>query len=77
MLPQRLAHQVLLRMEAAGDSPDDRVQNAVARSQAGQGVRGRALAGAGAGEVGPAAADRRRVPGRRGRAASSPPTNSS
>ncbi|MDN5726930.1 MAG: AAA family ATPase [Propionibacteriales bacterium] len=32
MLPQRLAHQVLLRMEAAGDSPDDRVQNAVARS---------------------------------------------
>ena len=33
MLPHRLAHQVLLRMEAAGDSPDDRVQNAVARSQ--------------------------------------------
>jgi DNA helicase IV len=33
MLPQRLAHQVLLRMEASGDSPDDRVQNAVARSQ--------------------------------------------
>ena len=33
MLPQRLAHQVLLRMEAAGDSPDDRVQNAVARSR--------------------------------------------
>ncbi|MBA8794695.1 DNA helicase IV [Friedmanniella endophytica] len=33
MLPQRLAHQVLLRMEAAGDSPDDRVQNAVARSK--------------------------------------------
>ncbi|MGD7707800.1 HelD family protein [Microlunatus sp. Y2014] len=32
MLPQRLAHQVLLRLEAAGDSPDDRVQNAVARS---------------------------------------------
>src|SRR5699024_9712748 len=32
MLPQRLAHQVLLRMEASGDSPDDRVQNAVARS---------------------------------------------
>lgn len=32
LLPQRLAHQVLLRMEAAGDSPDDRVQNAVARS---------------------------------------------
>jgi DNA helicase IV len=33
MLPQRLAHQVLLRMEAAGDSPDDRVQSAVARSR--------------------------------------------
>lgn len=33
MLPQSLAHQVLLRMEAAGDSPDDRVQNAVARSR--------------------------------------------
>jgi DNA helicase IV len=33
MLPQRLAHQVLLKMEAAGDSPDDRVQNAVARSK--------------------------------------------
>ena len=33
MLPQRLAHQVLLRMEAYGDSPDDRVQNAVARSR--------------------------------------------
>lgn len=34
MLPQQLAHQVLLRMEAAGDSPDDRVQNAVARTSA-------------------------------------------
>ena len=33
MLPQRLAHQVLLRMEAAGESPDDRVQDAVARSK--------------------------------------------
>ena len=33
MLPQRLAHQVLLRMEASGDSPDDRVQNAVSRSR--------------------------------------------
>ena len=33
MLAQRLAHQVLLRMEAAGDSPDDRVQAAVARSR--------------------------------------------
>ncbi|MFT4217367.1 MAG: AAA family ATPase [Micropruina sp.] len=33
MLGQRLAHQVLLRMEASGESPDDRVQNAVARSR--------------------------------------------
>ncbi|HEY8457762.1 MAG TPA: AAA family ATPase [Actinopolymorphaceae bacterium] len=33
MLPQRLAHAVLVRMEADGDTPDDRVQNAVARSR--------------------------------------------
>jgi DNA helicase IV len=33
MLPQRLAHAVLLRMESAGDSPDDRVQDSVARSR--------------------------------------------
>jgi DNA helicase IV len=33
MLPQRLAHAVLLLMEASGDSPDDRVQDAVARSK--------------------------------------------
>lgn len=33
MLAQRLAHQVLLRMEAAGESPDDRVQNAIARAR--------------------------------------------
>ncbi|MFC5175830.1 HelD family protein [Nocardioides taihuensis] len=32
MLPQALAHRVLVRMELAGDSPDDRVQDAVARS---------------------------------------------
>jgi DNA helicase IV len=32
MLPQRLAHAVLLQMEQAGDSPDDRVQDSVARS---------------------------------------------
>ncbi len=32
-LPQRLAHAVLVRMEAAGEAPDDRVQDAVARSQ--------------------------------------------
>ncbi|MBM7785221.1 HelD family protein [Tenggerimyces flavus] len=33
MLPQSLAHRVLLRMEADGDSPDDRVQDAVAKSR--------------------------------------------
>ena len=33
MLPQRLAHAVLLQLEAAGDSPDDRVQDQVARSR--------------------------------------------
>jgi hypothetical protein len=33
MLPQRLAHRVLVRMEEAGESPDDRVQDAVARSR--------------------------------------------
>jgi DNA helicase IV len=33
MLPQSLAHRVLVRMELAGDSPDDRVQDAVARSK--------------------------------------------
>jgi len=32
MLPHRLAHAILLQMEQAGDSPDDRVQDAVARS---------------------------------------------
>lgn len=34
MLPQRLAHAVLVAMERSGDSPDDRVQDAVARSSA-------------------------------------------
>ncbi|GAA5143983.1 AAA family ATPase [Nocardioides marinquilinus] len=33
MLPQRLAHLVLLQMERRGESPDDRVQDAVARSR--------------------------------------------
>lgn len=33
MLAQRLAHAVLVKMELAGDSPDDRVQAAIARSQ--------------------------------------------
>jgi DNA helicase IV len=31
-LPQRIAHAVLVRMEQAGEAPDDRVQNAVARN---------------------------------------------
>ena len=33
MLAQRLAHAILVKMEIAGDSPDDRVQDAVARSR--------------------------------------------
>ena len=32
MLAQRLAHSLLTKMESAGESPDDRVQDAVARS---------------------------------------------
>jgi DNA helicase IV len=32
LLPQRLAHEVLVRLEATGSTTDDRVQNAVARS---------------------------------------------
>ncbi|MEU0738223.1 UvrD-helicase domain-containing protein [Streptomyces sp. NPDC006134] len=33
-LPQRIAHAVLVQMERAGEAPDDRVQNAVARTAA-------------------------------------------
>jgi DNA helicase IV len=33
MLPQRLAHAILVKMELAGESPDDRVQDAIARSR--------------------------------------------
>ncbi|XCX52695.1 AAA family ATPase [Streptomyces phytohabitans] len=33
-LPQRVAHHVLVRMEQAGEAPDDRVQDAVARNAA-------------------------------------------
>ncbi|MFD7119474.1 HelD family protein [Streptomyces sp. NPDC059922] len=33
-LPQRIAHTVLVRMEEAGEAPDDRVQDAVARNPA-------------------------------------------
>ncbi|MFF4320446.1 HelD family protein [Streptomyces sp. NPDC001568] len=33
-LPQRIAHQILVRMEQAGEAPDDRVQDAVARNPA-------------------------------------------
>jgi DNA helicase IV len=33
MLAQRIAHAVLTKMEAAGESPDDRVQDAMARSR--------------------------------------------
>ncbi|GAB3069598.1 AAA family ATPase [Intrasporangium mesophilum] len=34
LLPQRLAHHVLLEMERDGEAPDDRVQDAVAKSPA-------------------------------------------
>jgi hypothetical protein len=33
MLPQSLAHRILVKMELAGEAPDDRVQDAVARSK--------------------------------------------
>ncbi len=33
-LPQRIAHAVLVRMEEAGEAPDDRVQDTVARNPA-------------------------------------------
>ncbi|RII11690.1 Helicase IV [Streptomyces sp. YIM 130001] len=33
-LPQRIAHAILVRMEQAGEAPDDRVQDAVARNAA-------------------------------------------
>ncbi|MFI5806473.1 HelD family protein [Streptomyces sp. NPDC051561] len=33
-LPRRIAHQILVRMEEAGEAPDDRVQDAVARNAA-------------------------------------------
>lgn len=33
-LPQRIAHEVLVRMEQSGEAPDDRVQDAVARNPA-------------------------------------------
>jgi DNA helicase IV len=32
LLPQRLAHEVLVRLEATGETTDDRLQNSVARS---------------------------------------------
>jgi DNA helicase IV len=38
LLPQRLAHEVLLTLEAAGETTDDRVQNTVARSSAVKGL---------------------------------------
>ncbi len=33
MLAQRIAHRILVKMEDSGDSPDDRVQDAVARTR--------------------------------------------
>ncbi|WP_327290627.1 HelD family protein [Streptomyces sp. NBC_01198] len=37
-LPQRIAHAVLVQMERAGEAPDDRVQDAVARNAAVKGA---------------------------------------
>src|SRR5450759_2235674 len=45
MLPHRVAHAILLQMEQAGDSPDDRVQDAVARSAAVKKYAGRVWPG--------------------------------
>ena len=59
MLPQRLAHQVLLRMEAAGRLPRRPGAERGGAQQTRQGVRRSALAGAGSGEARPPAADRR------------------
>ena len=58
MLPQALAHRMLVKMELAGDSPDDRVQNAVARSAPVKELRERALAGGRAAQARLAAARR-------------------
>ena len=70
MVPQALAHRVLVRMELAGDSPDDRVQNAVARSKPVKDYADLAVAGGRPGPPGVAAAVGRVVPRRvrRGRA---------
>lgn len=66
MLPQRLAHQVLLRMEAAGDSrrPGAERRRPVAT---GEDVRRCPLAQDRSGQAGAAAAHRRRLPGDVGR----------
>ena len=60
MLPQSLAHRVLVQMELAGDSPDDRVQDAVARSTPVKEYAADALAGGRPRQAGVAAALRRR-----------------
>ena len=70
MLPQRLAHQVLLRMEASGDSPDDRVQNAVARSRPVRAYADALWPALDPAKLVLAAAHRRGVPGRQRRRAS-------
>jgi hypothetical protein len=62
MLPQRLAHQVLLRMEASGDSPDDRVQDAGCPEQTGTRLRRRDLADPQSAQADHEVVDRRRIP---------------
>ena len=75
MLPQSLAHRVLVQMELAGDSPDDRVQNAVARSKPVKDYADGALAGGRPGPAGVAAAVGRRTSWRPRAEGSSTPTS--
>lgn len=63
-LPQRIAHAVLVRMEEAGEAPDDRVQNAVARNPAVKAAVKAIWPAVEPAEAGAAAALRRGVPGR-------------
>ncbi len=67
MLPQSLAHRLLVKMELAGDSPDDRVQNAVARSAPVKAYANALWPAVEPTQARLAAALRRRLPRRRGR----------
>ena len=67
MLPQALAHRILVRMELDGDSPDDRVQAAVARSKPVKEYAASAVAGRRPRQARAPPAVRRRRARRRGR----------